>query len=91
MNPYPITEASTRGRRGPRAGRGGGGRFQRLRDELGPGFAAVEIDSGPGNPFGTSRLGHSVVTNDLVDKAGHPTRAALDAVLTLFRERLLLG
>jgi hypothetical protein len=29
-----------------------------------------------------------VVTNDLVDKEGHPTRKALDRVLSFFRERL---
>ena len=34
-------------------------------------------------------MAHSVVTADLVDEEGHPTRQALDRVLTLFRERLL--
>lgn len=63
-------------------------RFERLRDELGDGFEAVEIDSSPGNPHGIGRTAHSVVTNDLVDEEGHPTRDALDRVLALFRERL---
>lgn len=63
-------------------------RFDTLRDELGDGFEAIEIDSGPGNPHGIKRTAHSVLTNDLVDEAGHPTRAALDRVLSLFRERL---
>ena len=63
-------------------------RFQRLREELGDGFEAVEIDSGPGNPHGIGRTAHSVVTHDLVDEEGHPTRDALDRVLALFRERL---
>jgi len=65
-----------------------GERFATLRRELGDGFEGIEIDSGPRNPHGISRMAHSVVTNDLVDEAGHPTRQALDRVLGLFRERL---
>jgi len=64
-------------------------RFDTLRRELGAGFEAIEIDSGPGNAHGIPRTAHSVVTNDLVDEAGHPTREALERVLGLFRERLL--
>ncbi len=63
-------------------------RFETLRRELGDGFEAIEIDSGPGNPHGLTRAAHSVVTNDLVDEEGHPTRAALDRVLSFFKERL---
>jgi dienelactone hydrolase len=63
-------------------------RFDTLRRELGSGFEAIEIDSSPGNRFGIKRLAHSVVTEDLVDREGHPTRAALDRVLALFHERL---
>jgi len=63
-------------------------RFDTLRRELGAGFEAIEIDSGPGNPHGIKRLAHSVVTEDLVDEAGHPTRAALERVLALFEARL---
>jgi dienelactone hydrolase len=65
-----------------------GARFDTLRRELGEGFEGIEIDSGPGNPHGISRIAHSVVTKDLVDEAGHPTRQALDRVLAVFRERL---
>lgn len=64
-------------------------RFATLRDLLGDRFIGVEIDSGPGNPHGIRRLAHSVVTYDLVDRPGHPTRAALDQVLAFFRDRLL--
>ena len=64
-------------------------RFERLRAELGPGFEAIEIDSSPGNPHGIPRLAHSVVTNDLVNVDGHPTRAALDRVLSFLKEQLL--
>ena len=63
-------------------------RFERLREELGSGFEAIEIDSSPGNAHGLSASAHSVVTKDLVDEAGHPTRIALDRVLGFFRERL---
>ena len=31
---------------------------------------------------------HSVLTNDFVDDPGHPTRDALDQVITFFSERL---
>jgi dienelactone hydrolase len=65
-----------------------GERFARLRAELGDRFEAVEIDSSPSNHHGISRTAHSVVTLDLVDQEGHPTRQALDRVLSFFRERL---
>jgi dienelactone hydrolase len=63
-------------------------RFESLRRELGEDFEGIEIDSSRGNPHGISRIAHSVVTNDLVDETGHPTRQALDRVLAFFRERL---
>jgi dienelactone hydrolase len=64
-------------------------RFQRLHEELGDRFVAVEIDSSPNNPHGIRRMAHSVLAEDLVDEPGHPTRDALDQVLALFRTRLL--
>jgi hypothetical protein len=63
-------------------------RFATLRRELGDRFEAIEIDSGPGNAHGIARTAHSVVTVDLVDEEGHPTRAALARVLAFFHERL---
>jgi len=63
-------------------------RFETLRRELGDGFVAVEIDSSPGNEFGIRKGAHSVLTNDLVDEPGHPTRVALDRVLAFLAERL---
>jgi dienelactone hydrolase len=65
-------------------------RFARLHEELGDGFVAVEIDSSKGNPHGNPRTAHSVLTEHLVDEPGHPTSAALDQVLQLFRDRLVL-
>jgi dienelactone hydrolase len=65
-----------------------GERFERLRAELGDGFEAIEIDSGPGNAHRFTRLAHSVLAHDFVDADGHPTRAALDRVLSFLHERL---
>jgi dienelactone hydrolase len=63
-------------------------RFELLREKLGDSFIAVEIDSSPGNPHGHPRAAHSVLTEDLQDGAGTPTRAALDQVLEFFEGRL---
>ena len=63
-------------------------RFARLREELGDSFVGVEIDSSKGNPHGIGSMAHSVLTDELVDEPGHPTREALDQVLDLFRTRL---
>jgi dienelactone hydrolase len=63
-------------------------RFQRLRDELGAGFEGIEVDSSKGNPHAIPGSAHSVLTADLVDEAGHPTRESLDRVLAFFEERL---
>ncbi len=63
-------------------------RFETLRRVLGDGFVAVEIDSSKGNPHGIPRRAHSVLTLDLVDEPGHPTRDALERVLAFFDERL---
>jgi dienelactone hydrolase len=65
-----------------------GARFETLRREFGNAFIDVEIDSSKGNPHGIKTIAHSVLTNDLVDEPGHPTRAALDQVLAFFDERL---
>lgn len=63
-------------------------RFDRLEQELGSGFIRIEIDSSPDNPHGIARTAHSVVTEDLDDTEGHPTRDALDRVLAFFSDRL---
>ncbi|MGM0563286.1 MAG: dienelactone hydrolase family protein [Pseudomonadota bacterium] len=63
-------------------------RFDRLEEKLGDRFERVEIDSTRGNEFGIHRFAHSVLTNDLVDAEGHPTRAALDRVLSHFEQQL---
>ena len=64
-------------------------RFAALRRELGDAFVAVEIDSSKGNPWGIGQRAHSVLTSDLVDEPGHPTREALDQVLAFLGDRLV--
>jgi dienelactone hydrolase len=68
-----------------------GDRFDRLREELGDKFLAIEIDSAPGNLHGVPNGAHAVLTRDLVDEPGHPTRVALDRVIAFFRERLAVA
>ena len=63
-------------------------RFQTLRREFGDAFECIEIDSSPGNPHGISKRAHAVLTIDLVDEPGHPTRVALDRVVAFLGERL---
>jgi len=63
-------------------------RFQTLSTALGQAFEGIEIDSSPGNPYGIPTRAHAVLTVDLVDEPGHPTRAALDRVLAFMNERL---
>jgi dienelactone hydrolase len=65
-------------------------RFAHLRELLGDGFIGVEIDSSPSNPHGHKKAAHSVLTNDLDDRPGTPTRAALDQVIEFFTSRLLI-
>jgi len=63
-------------------------RFERLREELGEGFEGIEIPSACVEPKFKKFEAHSVVTVHLIDEEGHPTRQALDRVLSFFRERL---
>jgi dienelactone hydrolase len=63
-------------------------RFETLRATLGTSFEGIEIDSSPGNPAGVAPPAHAVLTVSLVDEPGHPTRVALDRVLTFLAEQL---
>ena len=63
-------------------------RFATLRRELGEAFEGIEIDSSPGNPQGIPASAHAVLTVELVDRPGHPTRAALERVVEFLGERL---
>ncbi len=68
-------------------------RFAFLRERLGDGFVAIELDAKHGRPDtpAPTRIPHSVLTLDLIDEPGEPTRAALDQVLQLFRTKLLVS
>jgi dienelactone hydrolase len=63
-------------------------RFATLRRELGDAFEAIEIDDEKANPDSPGMRPHSVVTNDLIDRAGEPTKEAANRVIAFFRERL---
>jgi hypothetical protein len=55
---------------------------------LGDAFDGIEIDSSPGNPHGIPANAHAVLTVELVDEPGRPTRAALERVLTFLTRQL---
>lgn len=63
-------------------------RFERLREELGEGFEGIELRQDERNPESIAPVAHSVLTMELVDEVGHPTRKALDRVLAFFDEHL---
>jgi hypothetical protein len=65
-----------------------GDRFERLREELGPNFIGVEIDSSPSNHWGYPKNAHSVLTEHYSDVEGSPTRIALEELLNFFSTRL---
>jgi dienelactone hydrolase len=64
-----------------------GERFTTLREALGDNFVDVEITS-PDPVHDIGRLAHSVLTEDLQDKTGHPTHDALNQVLDFLATRL---
>ncbi len=66
-------------------------RFATLRRTFGDAFSGTELPDSAGNPAGFKAQGkppHSVFTGDLIDASGQPTRAAVDEVITFFREAL---
>jgi dienelactone hydrolase len=64
-------------------------RFERLKQVLGDGFEWIELPDSAGHPASPMMHPHSVLTVDLIDEPGQPTRAALDKVLALFTRKLL--
>jgi hypothetical protein len=64
-------------------------RFDFLREQLGDGFVAVTLAQSDGHPDSPMPWPHSVLTRDLIDEPGEPTRTALEKVLALLREKLL--
>ncbi len=65
-----------------------GQRFETLRRELGSAFEGIEIDDKYANPKSSEPKPHSVVTEDLIDKDGQPTKEAAKRVIAFFVERL---
>ena len=64
-------------------------RFQRLQDEFGTNFLAIEIDSSFGNSHGINPLAHSVLGVHYVDQPDHPTVAAEAQTVAFIRDRLM--
>lgn len=64
-------------------------KFETLRRELGDAFEGIELDDSAANPDSIAPKPHSVVTNDLIDRDGEPTREAAKRVISFFQERLL--
>lgn len=66
-------------------------RFRFLKERLGDGFVAVELEQSDRHPNGPMPKAHSVLTGDLIDEPGEPTRDALQQVLDLFQEKLAIA
>ncbi|MEY4576068.1 MAG: hypothetical protein RL701_771 [Pseudomonadota bacterium] len=66
-----------------------GQRFRFLKERLGEGFISVELPKNSGHPDSLLPSPHSVLTGDLIDDPGEPTRVALDQVLAFIRDRLI--
>ena len=64
-------------------------KFETLRRELGEAFEGIEIDDKYANPDSPAPQPHSVVTGDLIDRDGEPTKEAAKRVISFFQERLL--
>jgi dienelactone hydrolase len=66
-----------------------GERFKTLKDRLGDAFEVIEIDSSPGNEYGFGRMAHSVLTEEVREKDGHPAYEARKRVVEFLKERLV--
>jgi dienelactone hydrolase len=66
-------------------------RFATLRQRLGDAFEVIEIDSSPGNEHGFGRMAHSVLTDQVREKDGHPAYEARERVVEFLTERLAAG
>jgi dienelactone hydrolase len=65
-----------------------GERFKTLKQRLGDAFEVIEIDSSPGNEHEFGRMAHSVLTDQVREKDGHPAYEARKRVVEFFKERL---
>jgi len=64
-------------------------RFATLKQRLGDAFEVIEIDSSPGNEYGFPRMAHSVLTDQVRERDGHPAYEARKRVVEFFKERLV--
>lgn len=64
-------------------------RFDTMRETFRNNFRGVEIPTGPENPGNIPDKAHSVLTKYFVDEVGHPTRVALDEILSAFAANLV--
>jgi dienelactone hydrolase len=65
-----------------------GERFATLRARLGDAFEVIEIDSSPGNEHGFARMAHSVLTDQVRERDGHPAYEARKRVVEFLTARL---
>lgn len=63
-------------------------RFDTLRRRLGSAFEVIELDSSRGNAGGFARSAHSVLTNEVRERPGHPAFEARERVVAFLRGRL---
>jgi dienelactone hydrolase len=63
-------------------------RFATLRQRLGDAFEVIELDSSRSNEHGFGRMAHSVLTDEVREKDGHPAYEARKRVLDFLNERL---
>lgn len=66
-------------------------RFAAYQQALGDRFVARVLPDSAANPDAPMKNPHSVVTVNLIDRAGEPTRQAVDEILGFFRMRLAEG
>jgi dienelactone hydrolase len=64
-------------------------RFERMKQEFGDSFLAIEIDSSLGNPHGINPLAHSVLGLNYNHSPEHPTVVAEQQTVDFLKERLL--
>lgn len=62
--------------------------FETLRRELGQGFEAIEIPAAAANPDSPNPHAHSVLTNDLIDRDGEPTKEAAKRVIAFLQAQV---
>ncbi|CAJ1580464.1 dienelactone hydrolase family protein [[Mycobacterium] wendilense] len=65
-----------------------GARFQTLKARLGDAFEVIEINSAKGNPTGLSRMAHSVLTDQVRERDGHPAYEARKRTVEFLKSRL---